>query len=193
MERGPDAPLEDIARQAGVGIGTLYRRFANRQALMHAVVLDALSRTAEAAEQALAEEADGFSALAGYMHAALDLRVSAVIPSLLERLDLDDGELLPARDASAAATQRGNDTGHEDGTLPQEITFGDVGTLLVRMSRPLPGPMPRELQDQLAHRHLDLLIVGLRPRAGEPRWEIGGRGLSREALSALGDQGKAKY
>ncbi len=37
LEQGTDAPLEDIARRAGVGIGTLYRHFPDRTALMEAV------------------------------------------------------------------------------------------------------------------------------------------------------------
>ncbi|NUS44221.1 MAG: TetR/AcrR family transcriptional regulator [Mycobacteriaceae bacterium] len=39
-ERGPEAPLDDIARRAGVGPGTLYRHFPNREALMEAVYRD---------------------------------------------------------------------------------------------------------------------------------------------------------
>lgn len=42
-EHGTDASLEDIARRAGVGIGTLYRHFPNRAALMNAIFQDALS------------------------------------------------------------------------------------------------------------------------------------------------------
>uniref|UniRef100_A0AAU3GVG0 TetR/AcrR family transcriptional regulator n=1 Tax=Streptomyces sp. NBC_01401 TaxID=2903854 RepID=A0AAU3GVG0_9ACTN len=41
--QGTDASLEDIARRAGVGIGTLYRHFPNRQALMNAVFQEALA------------------------------------------------------------------------------------------------------------------------------------------------------
>ncbi|MEI7033178.1 helix-turn-helix domain-containing protein [Streptomyces pratensis] len=41
-DHGTDASLEDIARRAGVGIGTLYRHFPNRHALMNAVFQDAL-------------------------------------------------------------------------------------------------------------------------------------------------------
>lgn len=49
-ERGADASLEDIARRAGVGVGTLYRHFANRQQLIEAVYVEeveALCRSAE--------------------------------------------------------------------------------------------------------------------------------------------------
>ncbi|MFJ3233482.1 TetR/AcrR family transcriptional regulator [Streptomyces sp. NPDC086787] len=42
-EHGTDTSLEDVARRAGVGIGTLYRHFPSRQALMSAVFEDAVS------------------------------------------------------------------------------------------------------------------------------------------------------
>lgn len=45
-EHGPDAALEEIARRADVGIGTLYRHFPNREALMAAVVRDTFSALA---------------------------------------------------------------------------------------------------------------------------------------------------
>ncbi|MDT4939186.1 MAG: hypothetical protein QOG80_2857 [Pseudonocardiales bacterium] len=184
IERGAAAPLDDIARRAGVGIGTLYRRFPDRQVLMRAVVLDALAHTREVAGRALLEESTGFEALVRYMHAVLDVRVSAVIPVLLDEIDLDDDEIGPAREASAHAVERIIDTAHGDGSLAEVITFGDIGTLLVRLSRPLPGPIPPGLNDQLAHRHLDLLIEGLRPSSGRLD-EVGGPALSRRDLGEI--------
>jgi hypothetical protein len=115
------------------------------------------------------------------MHDVLDLRVSAVIPLVLDRLDLDDADLAPVRAASAAATERLIEAAHEDGSLPREVTFGDVGTLLVRLARPLPGPIPAELNDELAHRHLDLVLAGLRSRPDV----LADKGLSREELGTL--------
>lgn len=57
-ERGTDAPLEEIAKRAGVGIGTLYRHFPTRQDLVQAVMADQiLALTARAVE--LAEDANG--------------------------------------------------------------------------------------------------------------------------------------
>jgi AcrR family transcriptional regulator len=185
VERGSGAPLDEIARRAGVGIATLYRRFPDRKALMRAVVLDALQRTAEQAEWALAEESSGFGALIRYMHAVLDIGVSAVIPVLLDEIDMDaHEELRAAREASAGAIQRIIDAAHEDGTLPAEVTFGDIGTLLVRLSRPLPGPVPAELNTALAHRHLELLVEGLRPSA-DRRPVADGPALSRGDLRAI--------
>ncbi len=182
VERGAGVALEDIAQRAGVGIGTLYRRFTDRDTLMQAVVLDALTRTAQAAEQALAEEQDSFAALRRYMHAALALRVSAVIPVLLERVELDAGPGRVAREASARAVQQLIDAAHADQSLPADVTFGDIGLMLVRLARPLPGPFPPELNDRLAHRHLDLLIEGLRPH---PARHAAEEGLSRAELRTL--------
>lgn len=187
VQHGPEAPLDEVARRAGVGIGTLYRRFADRDALLKAVVLHALEQSRESAERALVAdgettvEGDGLDAVARYMHDVLDLRVSAVISLVLDRLDLDDAELAPAREASAAASERLIEAAHDDGSMPREVTFGDIGTLLVRLSRPLPGPIPTELNDELAHRHLDLALAGLRASPGV----LADRGLSRAELRSL--------
>lgn len=51
VDNGPDASLEEIARRAGVGIGTLYRRFPNRQALLEAVYLEEIQTMCEGAEK----------------------------------------------------------------------------------------------------------------------------------------------
>ena len=53
VERGPDIPLDEIARRAGVGNATLYRNFADRGALTRTVTLSVLTGTAERAEAAL--------------------------------------------------------------------------------------------------------------------------------------------
>ncbi|MBL7548848.1 helix-turn-helix transcriptional regulator [Frankia sp. AgB1.9] len=52
---GPDVPMEEIARLAGVGVGTLYRRFPDRDALVVAVVRDSLATALARARAATAE------------------------------------------------------------------------------------------------------------------------------------------
>lgn len=54
-EQGPDAPLEDIARRAGVGIGTLYRHFPNREALIEAVYRSSIEHLSQRAHELLEE------------------------------------------------------------------------------------------------------------------------------------------
>jgi AcrR family transcriptional regulator len=161
-EKGAGVALEEVAQRAGVGIATLYRRFPDRTALLRGVVVDALEQTRAAAERAADEHDDPFEALAAYLRDALELRVSAVIPQVLDVLDLDDPEVATAREASARATEALVDAAHEAGRLPGDVTFADVGMMLVRIARPLPGPMPSELKHELARRHLELFIRGLR-------------------------------
>jgi AcrR family transcriptional regulator len=181
VERGIECPLEEIAKRAGVGIGTLYRRFGDRDALVKAVLLAALEQSRESAERVLGAGADGLDGVADYLREMLDARVSAVIPLALDRLD--DADLEVAREASAAAVERLVDAAHADGSLPRDVTFGDIGTMLVRLSRPLPGGVRPELDNRLAHRHLDLVLAGLR-RAPDA---LDGPGLTREELTGLAE------
>ncbi|MBT9369724.1 TetR/AcrR family transcriptional regulator [Rhizobium sp. CSW-27] len=66
-ERGAQASLEDIARRAGVGIGTLYRHFPTREHLVEVVYRRELERLAEAAAELAAERAPDL-ALEEWMH-----------------------------------------------------------------------------------------------------------------------------
>jgi AcrR family transcriptional regulator len=180
-DRGPGVALDEVAQRAGVGIATLYRRFPDRTALLRAVVLDALEQTRAIAEQAAEEHEDAFGALAAYLRAALELRVSAVIPQVLDMLDLEEPELAAAREASARAADALVDDAHARGGLPEDVTFADVGMMLVRIARPLPGPMDAELKHELSRRHLELFIRGLRSGGGE----LEGPALSRSDLAEM--------
>jgi AcrR family transcriptional regulator len=163
IEQGANAPLDDIARRAGVGIGTLYRRFPDRPTLLRQVALDLLWRSADEGASALAEEPDGFAALARYMHRALDLRIAAAMPVVVGQLRMEeDAELMTARQASVEPLDQIIAKAHRDGALRPDVASGDIGLLLVRLTRPLPGPFPPEVNQRLAHRHLDLFLAGLR-------------------------------
>jgi AcrR family transcriptional regulator len=185
VEQGPDAPLDEIAARAGVGIATLYRRFPDRGALTRAVVLDVLGRVEAEARLALAEEADAFGALARYMHRAIDLRVSAVVPALLGRVSLEDEAIVSVRERSAALIEEMIDRAQTAGALRPDVAFADVALLLIRLSRPLPGPIAPPLNDALAHRHLDLVLDGLRTARADPVQSLPGPMMTLRDLQAL--------
>ncbi len=186
VEQGADAPLDEIARRAGVGIATLYRRFPDRAALLRAVALDVLARAAHEARTAEAEEADPFGALARYMHRALDLRISAVMPALLGHISFEDEEVRAARQSSVEPVLRLIEAAQAAGRLRADVAFGDIGLLLVRISRPLPGPFPRDLDVRLAHRHLDLVLAGLEARPEFGPTQLSGPALTLAQLQSLG-------
>jgi AcrR family transcriptional regulator len=183
-ERGPDAPFDEIARRAGVGIATLYRHFPDRAGLMRAVVFAALTATAEAGEQVKRRHSDPLDALAAYLHAVLDLRSPAVISTLLGSVDLEEPQIRAARDRSTGFAQQLIDMAHDAGALRKDVTFGDIGLILVRLSRPLPGSIPAETQYELAHRHADLFLAGLRTAPVSP---LGGPALELADLKRAGD------
>ena len=161
IDRGAQVPLEDIAAAANVGIATLYRRFGDRRGLARAVALLALEQTYAAAKSARASDETSFAALAAYMHAVLDLRTSAVMPELLSQLADDDPQRLEISAAINKIIEELIKDAQRQRLIREELTFADIGLLLVRLSRPLIG-LAAELQVPYAHRHLDLVLAGMR-------------------------------
>lgn len=160
IEQGPTASMESIARRAKVGIATLYRHFPDRSVLLRQVAIDTLHQAADLARTALAEEPDAFTALARFMHDAIDLRVSAVMPVLASRLAMDE-ELQEARRATREAQTELAEAAHREGSLRPDVTAGDIGLLIMRLTPPLPSTMPPEDNHRLSHRHLELVLDGL--------------------------------
>jgi len=65
-ERGLDVTLDDVARHAGVGVGTVYRRFSGKEELIDALFEEQLDRLVAKAERALGEESP-WDAFAGFL------------------------------------------------------------------------------------------------------------------------------
>ncbi|MET9659019.1 helix-turn-helix domain-containing protein [Streptomyces sp. NPDC006510] len=161
LERGLDAPLDLIVRRAGVGPGTLYRRYPDREALVRDLTGDLLTRLESAAEEAAAVDGDAFAAVRRFIHAAADLRMGAVILVLLEGLVVDE-ELVRVRTSAANTVENLIDAAHRAGRLRRDVGMGDLVLLSIRLSRPLPGGLNRLDPDgALLHRHLDLALDGL--------------------------------
>ncbi|MFF4985694.1 TetR/AcrR family transcriptional regulator [Streptosporangium saharense] len=66
-EQGPEAPVSEIARVAGVGTATLYRRFPTREALLAAVYAGHVQALAARAEELAASSEDPLRALVGWL------------------------------------------------------------------------------------------------------------------------------
>lgn len=63
-ESGLDTQVEDIARRAGVGVGTVYRHFPTKEALVTALAEDHFERLADIVEEALAQDGDPWEVFA---------------------------------------------------------------------------------------------------------------------------------
>src|SRR3954452_24484736 len=72
-DRGAAASLEEIARSAGVGIGTLYRHFPTRHALVEAIYAEHIGEV-EALAQAAADAEDAWAGLTAFLERMLELQ-----------------------------------------------------------------------------------------------------------------------
>ena len=88
-EGGESTALEEIARRAGVGIGTLYRHFPNRQALVEALYVDEVEEVCRSAAEL--EDADPWEALSGWFERFIGYIATkqALAHELLNYLDRD--------------------------------------------------------------------------------------------------------
>jgi AcrR family transcriptional regulator len=164
VEFGPDAPLDEIARRAGVGNATVYRNFPDRDALVREVVCSVMDRTAHVAEQAFADSGDAFEALEHFVHAAADERISALCPMVSSTFDQHHPELVAAREGLEQLVEEIMDRAKEAGQLRLDVGVGDVVITMVQLSRPPAGTGCLNL-DRFVHRHLQLFLDGLRAPA----------------------------
>lgn len=167
IERGPDAPMEEIARRAGVGVGTLYRRFPDRTALHREVARHTAGGMRDLAESALAEEPDAWSALTRFVMRACTMRtgpLKTIIDPELNAALRGDPELEDAETATFTAMRRIVTAAQREGTLRRDVGPGDVIMLIGRLTC-VPGELPAGLEDVAHERLLTIMLDGLRADA----------------------------
>jgi len=154
-ESGTSAPLEEVAERAGVGIGTLYRHFPTRQALLEAVYVDEVEAMASAA----ADLADlpPWEALSGWLHQYVGFAATkrALNEALMET-DPNSTVLLTCRTAITGAGTALVERAQEAGVVRSDTTFTDI----VRMVGAI-ALVPTEDPEQ-KDRLLRLALDGLR-------------------------------
>jgi AcrR family transcriptional regulator len=161
-EQGIDVPLDAIARRAEVGIGTLYRRFADRDEVAQAVALDAFATVTQLARDAVASEPD--SALRTFLHAVSERRIGVLMASLLPVLPElpTSAELAETFGAMLAAVEALVDHAHGTGELRPDVTAEDVMLLLALLTRPLQR-LPIPYSAAVTPRLLHLVLEGIMP------------------------------
>jgi AcrR family transcriptional regulator len=176
---GAQPSLDAIARQAGVGIGTLYRHFPDREALLKAVALHVLEHAIKAARSALDEAPTGYDALRQYMHAAFDHGVG-VLNILYPALESPDWSA--QRDAMRPLLEALLRRCKRERSTRRDLRAADLVIALIRFSRPVAIGMPPDEERALARRHLDIYIDGL----AAPAAETGARSTDRAGVRPSG-------
>jgi AcrR family transcriptional regulator len=166
--QGPDVPMEEIARAAGVGVGTLYRRFPDREALIRAVARDNFSNALAEARTAVAEESTAWQALVRFLRQSQELRLTvqlAMASPLARTILQDDLEADELRRAMIEVLDGVVHAAQAEGTLRTDIDTGDVAMMFVLLVRQLPVPF-EEAARLAPERCMTLMLDGLRAQPG---------------------------
>jgi AcrR family transcriptional regulator len=158
-ERGASTSLEEIARRAGVGIGTLYRNFPNRQALLEAVYLDELESMCRSASEFEAMEPwDGFVAWVHRLVAYLATK-QALAAELLEYMERDSPFFHSCRGSLFKAGEPVLTRAQAAGVVRPDTSLSDVIHLVGGIAK-TPAAEPGQI-DHI----LQIALDGLRHRA----------------------------
>ncbi len=125
-ERGTDASLRDIARRAGVGIGTFYRHFATREALLEALMQDRFDRLRARADELGA--APPYQAVLTWLRelAGESATVRGLPDAVLAALRDQDSALHTSCDAMRSAGARLIERAQSAGVVRADLTPGDL-------------------------------------------------------------------
>ncbi|MEV8316263.1 helix-turn-helix domain-containing protein [Streptomyces sp. NPDC059900] len=187
-EQGLEAPLDVIARRAGVGNATLYRNFPTRAALINAVFHDLLTGTMTAGEEARTAP-DAWAALNDYLQAvfvtlAADRGTNDLMTTNLEGIDALQAVHAHNRETMDILLSRGR----EQGAVRADVTTEDVLFALAALGRAVPALMAATASTTAApastpaawRRPLALFLDGLRASPGVP--ELPGSALTADRL-----------
>ncbi|MEV6341848.1 helix-turn-helix domain-containing protein [Actinoplanes sp. NPDC051851] len=160
-EQGLDASLDEIARRAGVGNATLYRRFPSRRHLIAEVFASHLTAAVRLADQAC-EHPDAWAAFIGYLTRVCELQATdRGLAELLVTTDFDDDERLAA--LRATVQQRAADVitrAQRAGRLRSDFTRHDLWLVMMANA----GVTQHAADPHAWRRQLALVVGGLATR-----------------------------
>jgi AcrR family transcriptional regulator len=159
-EAGSSASLEDIARRAGVGIGTLYRHFPTRQDLLEAVYLEEVEAMCRSAQDL--SDRDPWDALVAWLRRfnAYVATKEALAEELFAYVDRDADVFRRGRDACYAAGEPLLKRAQEAQVVRADTDISDVVRMVVGIAK-MPMAPPEQIE-----RILDMALDGLRYQPG---------------------------
>jgi AcrR family transcriptional regulator len=157
MREGRHVPLATIAAEAGVGVGTLYRKYADRDALLRALELRAYGLLGQILAEIASRDLPGLDAIREYLARTRDIADQLVLP-LHGAPPLTSAEAVAARQEINSRLDGFIARGHADGTIGAAVTATDIIVFSALITQPLAhGPhWPR-----LASRQLAIFVDGL--------------------------------
>ena len=144
-EGGESTALEEIARRAGVGIGTLYRHFPSRQALLEALYVDEVEEVCRSA--ARLDDADPWEALNGWFERFIGYIATkqALAAELLKYVDRDAQLFKTSRAALFNAGEPLLTRAQEAGVVRPDVDIAEVIQMVIGIGK-IPASDPRQTQ-----------------------------------------------
>jgi AcrR family transcriptional regulator len=164
-ERGLDVSLDEIARHAGVGVGTVYRRFRTKEELVEALFMSRLDQVAAIADQAF-EASDPWSGLVSFMERmaeimAGDLGLRQILMFATYGRDL----VAVARERNAPLVERLVERAQAAGQLRSDLRQTDIVFIVFVLTEA--AQLAQAASPGIWRRYLALILDGMRPaRAG---------------------------
>lgn len=100
-ELGYGAPMEDVARRARVGVGTVYRRFPSKDVLVRRIAEEETARLTDQARSALGQEEEPWSALSRFLRTSVASGAGRLLPPQILRVGVEADDAAEAVDAGA--------------------------------------------------------------------------------------------
>jgi AcrR family transcriptional regulator len=157
-EGGESTALEEIARRAGVGIGTLYRHFPNRQALLEALYVDEVEEVCRSAAEL--EDADPWEALSAWFDRFIGYIATkqALASEMLNYVDRDAEVFKTSRSALHEAGGRLLERAQAAGVVRADVAIGDVIQMVLGIAK-IPAAHPGQTEQMVR-----IALDGLRYR-----------------------------
>ncbi len=161
-EQGADAQMDDVARRAGVGVGTVYRHFPNKEVLMGELVKEKFAGLTENARAALEEE-DAWEAFCGLLRGSAEhMAKNAALQDALQRTGAAWEYAEPARLELEAVTAKLIRRAQKEGKMRKDFRAQELPMLMGGICAGMSSAYPQSCD---WHRHLEIILDGLRARS----------------------------
>jgi AcrR family transcriptional regulator len=158
-EQGLDAGYDEIARRAGIGVGTVYRRFPQRSELIQALFEARIAEVIQVAEQA-AGLPSSWDGLVWFLERAIEQQVADKgLKEVLVRSISPEQHRAMGRERLRPLIEGLVERAQRDGSLRGDVTSTDIGMNLMVISS-----MTTPAQPELWRRYFALFLDGLRAR-----------------------------
>ena len=164
-EQGLEVSLDEVARHAGVGVGTVYRRFRTKEELVQALFVDRVDEIATLAERA-SQEPDPWTALVSFMEQAVEAMAGDLgLRQMLMFATYGQDMVAYARQRNAPLVSELVERAKAAGQVRSDLAATDIPYTIFVLAEA--AEMTRHVSPDLWRRYLALVLDGMRPAGAD--------------------------